>query len=106
MLLYCGDKSSFLLSDKAFGSIGELLQRLKCEHADAEYLQAFVCMYVARCIDVNPSTSAFEQFLSYQASSTTETLLHFGPVIHRCLMETPDSFSVFQEFIGSGDRDH
>jgi len=101
----CGGKSSFLLSEETLSLVYEMSESLKSDRVPHECIQAFMCMYVGRCIDVNPEANIFEQFLLRQASSSLpdgEAFLLFGPIVHRCLLETDHLFGAFIEMIDTG----
>lgn len=90
-----GDDSDAVLdSECMFGIICDLVDSMKGDKIVADAIQAFVCMYVSRCIDSNPDTDVLSQFLTYHLSSVepvNDQFLHMEHILHRCLSELEES---------------
>ena len=88
------DTDAVLDSELMFGIVCDLLSSLKEEKITADAIQAFVCMYVSRCIDSNPETNILSRFLTYQlisAKPVNDHFLHMEHILHRCLSELEES---------------
>jgi len=106
------DSDVILDSECMFEIICELSNSLKEEKIDVDATQAFMCMYISRCIDSNPDTDVLSQFLRSHLSSaepSNDHLLHMEHILHRCLSELEESSGALQcienlmTYIRSGD---
>jgi len=93
------DSDVMLDSECMFIIIYEVVNSLKEEKIDVDAMQAFICMYVSRCIDSNPDTNILSQFLTDHLSSAepaNDHFLHMEHVLHRCLSEVEQSYGTVQ----------